>query len=150
MPLHRSPVQGRQTLQEYYQAIANSKNPVDRLVGQQMGQLLAVLNDLFPQMPLWGLTSMARLGLSSDSEFTNAWFVLVSSAIIPDSYQLEYVLPANQRPWEHAVVQGQSYSVEQTKRYVLIAMRESEGWVGNVEFEAVLAQHGLTGKKPAA
>jgi hypothetical protein len=119
-------------------------------VGQQMVQLLAVLNDLFPQMPLWGLTSMARLGLSSDAEFTSAWFVLVSSAIIPDSYQLEYLLPANQRPWEHAVVQGQSYSVEETKRYVLIAMRESEGWVGNLEFEAVLAQHGLTGEKLAA
>lgn len=93
---------------------------------------------------------MARLGLSSDSEFTSAWLVLVSSALLPDSYQVEYLLPANQRPWEHAVVQGQSYSVEETKRYVLLAMRESEGWVGNVEFEAVLAQHGLTGEKPAA
>lgn len=53
MPVHRSPVQGRQTLQAYYQAIADSKNPVDRLAGQQMLQLLAVLNNLFPQMPLW-------------------------------------------------------------------------------------------------
>jgi hypothetical protein len=40
--------------------------------------------------------------------------------------------------------------VAETKRYVLIAMRESEGWVGNQAFEVVLAQHGLTGGEPAA
>lgn len=149
MPIHRSPVQGCQTLAEYYQEIAKSKSPVDQLVGQQMLQLLEVLNDLFPQMALWGLTSMARLGLSPDPEFTKAWFVLLSSAIIPDVYQVEYLLPARKRPWEQAFVQGQSQSVAETKRYVLMAMRESEGWVGNQEFEAVLAQHGLTGGKSA-
>jgi hypothetical protein len=148
MPIQRSPVQDRQTLAAYYQEIAQNKSPVDQLVGQQMLQLLEVLDDLFPQMALWGLTSMARLGLSPDPEFTDAWFVLLSSAIIPDVYQVEYLLPAGKRPWEHAFVQGQSQSVAETKRYVLIAMRESEGWVGNQEFEAVLAQHGLTGGKP--
>lgn len=145
MPLHRSLVQGRQTLAEYYQEIATSKSSVDRLVGQQMLQLLEVLDDLFPQLTLWGLTSLARLGLSPDPEFTSAWFVLLSNAIIPDAYQLEYLLPASKRPWEQAVVQGQSYSVAETKRYILLAMRESEGWAGNLAFEAVLAQHGLTG-----
>jgi hypothetical protein len=98
MPIQRSPVQGRQTLVEYYQQIATSQGPVDQLVGQQMLQLLEVLDDLFPQMALWGLTSMARLGLSPDPEFTEAWLVLLSSAIIPDAYQLEYLLPASKRP----------------------------------------------------
>jgi hypothetical protein len=149
MPIQRSPVQGHQTLAEYYQEIAQNKSPVDQLVGQQMLQLLKVLDDLFPQMAFWGLTSMARLGLSPDPEFTGAWFVLLSSAIIPDVYQVEYLLPTGKRPWEEAFVRGQSQSVAETKRYVLIAMRESEGWVGNQEFEAVLAQHGLTGRKPA-
>lgn len=148
MPIQRSPVQGRQTLAEYYQQLTTSPSLVDQLAGQQMLQLLEVLDDLFPQMALWGLTSMARLGLSPDPEFTNAWFVLLSSAILPDAYQLEYLLPASKRPWEQAVVQGQSHSVAETKRYLLIAMRESEGWVGNQEFEAVLAQHGLTDGKP--
>jgi hypothetical protein len=149
MPIHRSPVQGHQTLAAYYQEIAQRPSPVDQLVGRQMLQLLEVLDDLFPQLPLWGLTSMARLGLSPDPEFTKAWFVLLSSALLPDAYQLEYLLPASKRPWEQAVVQGQSCSVAETKRYILIAMRESEGWVGNSAFEAVLAQHGLTGEKPA-
>jgi hypothetical protein len=149
MPIQRSPVQGRQTLAEYYQQIAISQSLVDQLAGQQMLQLLEVLDDLFPQMTLWGLTSMARLGLSPDPEFTDAWFVLLSSAMIPDAYQLEYPLPASKRPWEQAFVQGQSQSVTETKRYLLIAMRESEGWIGNQEFDAVLAQHGLTSGKPA-
>jgi hypothetical protein len=147
MPIHRSPIQGRQNLEEYYQEIAQRKGPVDQLVAQQQLQLLEVLNDLFPQMALWGLTSMARLGLSPDPQFTSAWFVLLSSAIIPGAYQIEYLMPANLRPWEHAFVQGQS--LEETKRYLLIAMRESEGWVGNQEFEAVLAQHGLTVGQPS-
>jgi hypothetical protein len=149
MPIQRSPVQGRQTLEQYYQEIAKRKGPVDQLVGQQQLQLLEVLNDLFPQMALWGLTSMARLGLSPDPQFTTAWFVLLSSAILPGAYQIEYLLPVNKRPWEQAFVQGQSQSVEETKRYLLIAMRESEGWVGNQEFEAVLAHYGLTVGKPS-
>jgi hypothetical protein len=148
MPIQRSPVQGRQTLEEYYQEL-ESKGPIDQLVGQQMLQLLEVLKELFPQMTLWGLTSMARLGLSPDPEFTNAWFVLLSSAIIPNAYQIEYLMPANRRPWEDAFVQGQSQSVEETKRYLLIAMRESEGWVGNQAFEAVLTQYGLAVGKPS-
>jgi hypothetical protein len=143
MPLYRSPLQGHQPLQAYYHEIANRESPVDRLVGQQMGQLLAVLEDLFPQLPLWGLTSMARLGLSPDPEFTSSWLVLVSSAFLPDAYQVEYVLPVDRRPWEQAVVQGQSQSVAETKRYLLMAMRESEGWAGNSAFEAVLTQYGL-------
>jgi len=148
MPIQRSPVQGRQTLEEYYQEI-ESKGSVDQLVGQQMLQLLEVLNELFPQMTLWGLTSMAQLGLSPDPKFTNAWFVLLSSAIIPGAYQVEYLMPANRRPWEDAFVQGQSQSVEETKRYLLIAMRESEGWAGNQAFEAVLAKYGLAIGKPS-
>lgn len=74
--------------------------------------------------------------------------MLLGSAIIPDAYQLEYLLPASKRPWEQAFVQGQSQSLAETKQYLLIAMRESEGWVGNQAFEAVLAQHGLTDGKP--
>jgi hypothetical protein len=144
MPIHRSPVQGRPTLEGYYQEIANSKDPIDQLVGQQMLHLLELLNALFPHMALWGLTSMARLGLSPDPQFTGAWFVLVSGALLPGAYRVEYLLPANRRPWEHAFVYGESQSVEETKRYVLLAMRESEGWAGNEEFGAVLAQHGLT------
>jgi hypothetical protein len=50
-----------------------------------MVQLLEVLADLFPQLPLWGLTSMARLGLLPDPEFISAWLVLLSSAILPDT-----------------------------------------------------------------
>lgn len=74
--------------------------------------------------------------------------MLLSSAIIPDVYQVVYVLPVSKRPWEQAFVQGQSQSAAETKRYVLIVMRESERWVGNQEFDAVLAQHGLISGKP--
>ncbi|MFD1874482.1 hypothetical protein [Hymenobacter bucti] len=47
MPIQRSPAQGRQTLEEYYQEM-ESKGPIDQLVGQQMLQLLEVLKKLFP------------------------------------------------------------------------------------------------------
>lgn len=144
MPIQRSPVQGRPTLEDYYQEIARGDHPASQLVGQQMLQLLEVLNGLFPQMALWGLTSLARLGLSPDPQFTSAWSVLVSGAMLPGAYRVEYLLPANRRPWEQAFVHGESQSMEETKQYLLIAMRESEAWVGNLEFEAVLEQHGLT------
>ncbi|WP_152559755.1 hypothetical protein [Hymenobacter sp. IS2118] len=144
MPIQRSPVQGRQTLEEYYQEIANSKDPVSQIVGQHMLRLLEVLNTLFPQLALWGLTSMARLGLSPDPHFKSSWFVLVGGAMLPGAYWLEYLLPASRRPWEHAFVRGESQSMEETMRYLLIAMRESEGWAGNVELAAVLVEHSLT------
>jgi len=143
MPLQRSPLQRRQTLAEFYQELASSEHPGSRIVGQQMLELLNVLNALFPHMTLWGLTSLARLVLSPDPLMDSGWFVIVSSAVLPATYYIEYLLPASRRPWEHAYVRGESQSMEETKQYLLIAMRESEGWVGNPEMEAVLGQYGL-------
>jgi hypothetical protein len=106
MPIQRSPLQQRQTLAEFYQELATSEHPVSQLVGQQMLQLLDVLNDLFPRMPLWGLTSLARLVLSPDPMMERGWFVVVNSALLAATYHIEYLLPASRRPWEHALYEA--------------------------------------------
>lgn len=143
MPIQRSPIQGPLYLTDYYQHIAASTNPVDRLAGEQMLQLLTLLDNLFPQLPLWGVTSMARLGLSRDPRYGSEWWVLIRANAIPGSYEIEYLLPADRRPWVGAVVQGTSYSWEQTTEYLLLAMRESGAWAANPAFNAVLAHHQL-------
>ncbi|NRB61676.1 MAG: hypothetical protein HRU40_01370, partial [Saprospiraceae bacterium] len=51
---------------------------------------------------------------------------------------IEYLIPENKQPWEHAMVRGEAKSLEEAKKFLLIAMKKSEGWKGNLELERLL------------
>jgi hypothetical protein len=89
-----------------------------------------------------GLTSHSRLILQSADDSASEWYVTINS-IGPDYYFFEYLLPANRRPWRNAQVRGEAQSLADAEKYLLIAMRESEGWVGNEELNKLLAERNL-------
>ena len=142
MPITRCSEQSRCSLEEFYQEVSANKvyDPVG--VGDAMLQLIAVINNLFKQTHIWGLTSHARLILQSTDDSASDWYVTLSSSG-NEYYYIEYLLPVDKQPWSNAQVKGGVQSLAELEKYLLIAMRESEGWVGNEELSRLLAERNL-------
>jgi hypothetical protein len=142
MPISRCSEQSRCSLEEFYQEMSANKayDPID--AGGAMIQFIGVINSLFKQTQIWGLTSHDRLILQSVDNSASVCYVMISS-IGHDYYFFEYLLPANKRPWSDALVRGETQSLADAEKYLLIAMRESEGWVGNEELDRLLAERNL-------
>lgn len=107
-----------------------------------MLQLIEVIDKLFKQTLIWGLTSHARLILQNADDSASDWYVTLSSSG-SEYYHVEYLLPVEKQPWSNAQVQGNVQSLAELEKYLLIAMRESEGWVGNEELSRLLAERNL-------
>jgi hypothetical protein len=107
---------------------------------EDMLRFVTAVNELFQETQLWGLTSHARLVIQNASNWESEWLVTVSS--VGAQYYLEYLLPADKRPWEGAYVRGEAKSLEEAKTYLLISMRESQGWTGNQELQRRLQEFG--------
>ena len=107
-----------------------------------MLRLIDVINGLFKQTQIWGLTSHARLILQNTDDSATGSYVTISSSG-QNYYHVEYLLPVDKQPWSYAQVSGQAQSLTEAENYLLIAMRESEGWVGNEELNRLLAERNL-------
>jgi hypothetical protein len=142
MPITRCSEQSRCSLEEFYQEVSANKvyDPVG--AGDAMLQLIAVINNLFRQTHIWGLTSHARLILQNADDSASGWYVTLSG-FGSEYYCIEYLLPVSKQPWSNAQVQGSVQSLAELEKYLLIAMRESEGWIGNEELSRLLAERNL-------
>lgn len=107
-----------------------------------MIQLIGSIDNLFEQTQIWGLTSHARLILQNTDDSASDWYVTIGS-IGHNYYFFEYLLPTSKRPWGNAQVKGETQSLAEAENYLLIAMRESEGWVGNEELNRLLTERSL-------
>lgn len=141
MPIKRSSDQKAITLEAFYRELSRIST-VPRLIdaGGKMIALLKLIDELFLETQLWGLTSHDRLVIQAEDNWKADWYVIISSIGL-DEYYFEYALPAHKSPWPHAMVRGEAKNLEEGKKYLLIAMRESEGWKGNKELEQLLNKH---------
>ena len=87
-----------------------------------------------------GLTSLNRLVLQSKDQWDTERFVIVSS-IGSNEYYFEYLMTDHKKPWENATVNGVTQNLEDARRYLLIAMKESEGWADNLELQNGLSEY---------
>ena len=127
MHLERCKDQQSQTLDQFYERIANSGIESDRTRGNAMLALIARLRALPDERCVWGLTSLHRLCLLAHDTYKSPWFVIVVASD-PSLYYIEYLMPAAVAPWLHAYVQGEARSEDDAIRMILIAMERSEGW----------------------
>jgi hypothetical protein len=142
MPIKRFTEQADGSLEEFYQEIS-SRKAYDRMgVGEAMLRLIEEINRVFKQTDLWGLTSHAQLILLSADDIVSADCVILSSSGFT-FYTIAYPLPVAKRPWQNAQVVGEVDTLEQAINYLLIAMRESQGWIGNEELLRLLAERSL-------
>jgi len=145
MPITRCPDQSDDSLEEFYQWIGTT--PAADAVGtaEAMLQLITELNLLFKQTQLWGVTSHAKLHLQNCPDTAAKSYVSVIGFNITGYvwYAISYQLPVYKRPWPNAQVTGEVDSLARAVDYLLIAMRESEGWLGNEELAKLLTERNL-------
>ncbi|WP_123849577.1 hypothetical protein [Chitinophaga lutea] len=99
-----------------------------------------MIDQLFVETALWGLTSHYDLVILPKDDWKSDWYVKVLASSFGE-YRFEYLLPENKRPWKNAVVIGVATNLAEAKKYLLIAMLESEGWQGNTELKKLAEQY---------
>jgi hypothetical protein len=145
MPITRCPDQSDDSLEEFYQWIGTTPAAWGVGTADAMGQLLTELNALFKQTQLWGVTSHTKLHVKNYPSTAARSYVLVNgfSGAGQMWYDISYQLPDRKCPWPNAQVTGETDSLSKAIEYILIAMRESEGWLENDELERLLAERNL-------
>lgn len=93
-----------------------------------------MINETFKETELWGLTSHSRFVIQAKDNWKAEWYITVAN-IGTNDYYFEYLMPKDKQPWEHARIRGEANSLEEAKKYLLIAMHESEGWKENAELD---------------
>lgn len=139
MPIHRSSEQRPITLQEFYSE--NEMGSDYTFVGEQMLTFLQAIDELFPYTQLFGLTSHYRLVIKKEDRSASEWYIIV--AALANEFYFEYLMPKDIAPWQRAYVRGTARSLEEAKRFLLIAMRECDGWKENEELKQRLDEYNL-------
>lgn len=136
MPIKRTSDQS-QTLEQYYSEMLASENQLQQWKGRDMLAFIEVVNQTFVETQLYGLTSIDRLIIQAENSWKSDWYVIVSA--VAGEYYFEYLMPKSKAPWENALVRGTAKSLQETRRYLIVSMKESEGWKGNFELEKLVA-----------
>jgi hypothetical protein len=129
MPLLQHPDQARENLRSFY--TQDQWTGAYREMADSMLAFLDMMDELFPETMIWGMTSHLRIGMMSAPEQTN-WHIIVAPHT-GNSFFVEYLLPEAKAPWDNAWVRGEADNFESLKKYTLIAMKESGFWEGNKE-----------------
>ena len=108
-----------------------------------MLEFIDMVDEMFHETTIWALTSHLRLVLQTKDDWQSKWLVIISSIGLGE-YHFEYLMPEDRQPWDNAIITGGvACNLPNAKIYLLIAMRESEGWKGNAEFERLLMENNL-------
>lgn len=133
MPIIRNSSQNNKTLEEFYQELTSENSTVvDKQIGIAMLTFIATINQTFTETTLYGLTSHYRLVIQKTDNWKDEWYVTVYS-IGDGKFQFEYKMPEQLSPWKYATVRGQANTINEAMEYLIIAMKESEGWDDNKE-----------------
>jgi hypothetical protein len=147
MPIKWCSEQPSKTLEEFYQEVS-ANTAYDTIgVGKAMLRLIDVINQLFKETLIWGLTSHERMILQNVDNSASEWYVVIIGselgvAGLPE-YRFEYLVPSDKRLWKNALMTGEARSLAEAENYLLIAMRESGGLQDNVELHQLLAERKL-------
>ena len=116
-------------------------------VGKAMLRFIDVINDLFKETLIWGLTSHARMVLQNADDSASEWYVTIIGSGLGVAelaeYYFEYLVPPDKQPWANAHMKGEASSLAEAEKYLLIAMHESRGWEGNEELQRLMVKRSL-------
>lgn len=138
MPINVCKNHSSKSLIGIYEEVANyDSNPVWKKKSEAMISLINEINRIFTTTQIWGLTSHDRLVLLTENRWDSRWHVIIEN-IGNNEYYFEYLIPDYKSPWENGTIKGVASSIEEAIKYLGIAMRESEGWIGNPELNNLI------------
>ncbi|KIC63072.1 hypothetical protein [Chryseobacterium taiwanense] len=137
MPIIRRSEQKRQTLEDFYKEFIPKAENVYQDVGTPMLEVLRVLNEMFYETKIYGLTSHASLLLFNNDEEDSDYFIVINAcqSNYYNEFRIEYIIPENERPWEGAIIQGVSGTFKEFEKMIIISIYNSGGWKNNFEIE---------------
>ena len=140
MSLIRCSQQKQLTLEEFYKTLIPDKVKKFADVGSPMLKVLKLINDTFIETTIYGLTSHATLMLSNKDISRSPWFVALNGLETSpngqrNEYYIEYLMTADKQPWIGARIKGGTTSLDELKKYIIIAMTESKGWTDSEELK---------------
>ena len=121
------------TIREFYMNLSNEASPWPK-IGQRMIEMIGLIDELFVETIIFGLTSHEHLNLQNQDNWNSTTFVSINSKG-SEEYYFEYTIPSRKAPWQNATVQETARDLIEAKKYLLIAMRESEGWINSIELQ---------------
>ncbi|MGL2963040.1 hypothetical protein ACSVH2_04370 [Flavobacterium sp. RSB2_4_14] len=139
MPLIRCSEQKRQSLEEFYTQCASENNKISSGIGKSMLKIIDVINKTFTETIIYGLTSHDFLLLHSEDNSMSNWHVILIANGL-EEYHIEYQMTKDSQPWENASVKGATKSIEEFKKFIIIAMYESRGWQKSEELNKWFTQ----------
>lgn len=146
MPIKKCSDHSHKTLKEFYTEVSTWPNQFGE-ISRKMISFVDLINDTFKETQLWSHTSHTNLVIQNKDLTCSERLVIVQNVGL-EQYYFSYLLPKRKRAWEYARVHGgEAANIHEAKKYLLIAMRESEGWKGNLEFERLLEENGLNQTK---
>ncbi|WP_338793222.1 hypothetical protein [Bernardetia sp. MNP-M8] len=130
------------TLEEFYQKIEKIPHELD--FGSRMLLLIDEINKMFVHTDLWAYTSHGTLVIQNIDDIKQEEQLIEICYHYNGTYRINYEMPKH-APWKNAKVHvhGLADGIEEIKKYLLIAMRESEGWKGNEELILLLKKYEL-------
>ncbi|ROH99612.1 hypothetical protein [Chryseobacterium daecheongense] len=133
MPIVRCSAQKNKTIEEFYREFI--PKPGDRFGdgGTPMLKVLEILNRIFKETDIYGLTSHTTLLLLSKDDNELEWFVAING--FENRFCIEYIIPKKDSPWENATIKGQTTSLDLFEEMIIISMYKSEGWIDNIELK---------------
>jgi len=142
MPLIQCSEQKRQSLEEFYKSLIPDKVKTFADVGSPMLNVINVINETFKETIIYGLTSHATLLLLNKDSSLSPWFVALNGLETApngqrNEYYIEYLMTSSSQPWPNAKIKGVTTSLDELKKYIIIAMTECQGWADSVELEAL-------------
>lgn len=134
MPLIRcSDQKDNKTLEEFYNELLPDKVKTFADVGTPMLKALKLINDTFHETTIYGLTSVSSLVLLAQDKWRSPWFVSLRG--LEAEYYIEYLMITDTAPWHNAKITGVTNSLDDLKKYIIIAMYESRGWCNSDELD---------------
>lgn len=135
MPLTRCSEQKRQTLEEFYTEWASSDDQNSVNLGKSMLVIVNLIDKMFLETKIYGLTSHAHLLLLSlDKSESDRYVSIIANG---HEFYIEYLLPKNKQPWTNACVKGSTKTIDEFKKYLIIGMTESLGWKDSSELKTL-------------
>ncbi|MDV7695716.1 hypothetical protein N6B72_02170 [Chryseobacterium soli] len=137
MPLVRRFEQKKHTLEEFYNELIPKPDDQMEDTGTPMLEVLELINTIFMETVLYGLTSHASLLLFNNDDKDSDYYIVINAFKSNNycEYRIEYVIPGNNRPWKGATVNGRSRTLDEFEKMIIISMYNSKGWKNNIELE---------------
>lgn len=129
MPIITSKSQASKDLREFYSEAAMDSDFRIKEIGKAMLEWIERIELALPDLEIWALTSHYRLVLMASETYRGDWSVIIIGQ--KGNYRVDYLIPKEDAPWNHAYITGETSDFEEALNMSLIGIEKSGAWKRN-------------------